>query len=265
LTNQQDSLISTAVIASRETASTPSATAGGVSISEASQALRAALYVDGFNLYHAIDDLGQPHLKWLNLADLGNRIIPRERERLVKVRWFTAVQPRAAADKNRRHREYITALKYYNVAVHRGHFIFDTVDCHNCSHQWVKPQEKETDVGVALHLFDDAYQNVFDVAYLLTADSDQGATARIMKGRFPEKRLVSVVPPGMEPSNSILTHTPHKLKLTVEFLEDCLLPPHAFTGPANNQSVAFRRPPEYAPPPGWLPPRERRKRSKNSN
>ncbi|MFO1241201.1 MAG: hypothetical protein U1E64_12690 [Sphingomonadaceae bacterium] len=26
---------------------------------------RVIVYIDGFNLYHAIDDLGQPHLKWL--------------------------------------------------------------------------------------------------------------------------------------------------------------------------------------------------------
>jgi hypothetical protein len=212
-----------------------------------------------------VDDLGQPHLKWLNLADLGNRVIPRERERLVKVRWFTAIQPRADEGKKKRHREYITALRYYNVAVHEGHFAFDIVDCYNCSHQWEKPQEKETDVSIGVHLIDDAHKDVFDVAYLLTADSDQGATARMMKERFPKKRLISVVPPGMEASKAIMSHTPHKLKLPVEFLEDCLLPHHALTGPKGNESVVFRRPPEYDPPPGWLPPKERRAAAKNSN
>jgi hypothetical protein len=28
---------------------------------------RASFYVDGFNLYHAIDDLGDNTLKWLNV------------------------------------------------------------------------------------------------------------------------------------------------------------------------------------------------------
>jgi uncharacterized LabA/DUF88 family protein len=247
------------VIASRETASPPSATAGGVSVSETPLPLRASLYIDGFNLYHAIDALGQPHLKWLNLADLGNRIIPRGREKLVKVRWFTAVRP-GAPDKNRRHREYITALKYYNVAVHEGHFIFDTVNCRACSHSWAKPQEKETDVSIGLHLLDDAYRDVFDVAYLLSADSDQGATARMMALRFDKKRFTTVVPPGMEPSKAILTHTQHKLKLPVEFLEDCLLPAYAMTGPKDDPTIAFRRPTEYDPPGGWLPPAARRKK-----
>lgn len=262
LTKQPDSTTSNVVIATRETASPPSAKAGGVSVSGPAEPLRAALYVDGFNLYHAIDEIGQPHLKWLNLAALGSRIIPRSKERLVKVRWFTAIRP-GDEKKNKRHREYITALKHYNVAVHQGHFIFDTVDCRNCSRTWIKPQEKESDVGIGLHLLDDAYQDVFDVAYLLSADSDQGATARMMKRRFPQKRLVSVVPPGMEASKAILSHTPHKLKIAVTYLEDCLLPPYALTGPEGNQSVVFRRPTTYEPPEGWLPPSLRKKKAKN--
>jgi hypothetical protein len=201
-------------------------------------------------------------LKWLNFAALGERIIQRGKERLVKVRWFTALQPKAPEDKNRRHREYITALKHYNVAVHQGHFIFDQVDCRKCSHTWEKPQEKETDVSIALHLLDDAYQDVFDVVYLLTADSDQGATARMMKRRFPEKRFTTVVPPGREPSKAILTYADHKLKLPVEYLEDCLLPAFGLIGPANNSTVAFKRPTEYDPPAGWVPPRARRAAAK---
>jgi hypothetical protein len=150
LTNQKNLTKSRLVIASRETASSPSAQAGGVSISGPALPLRAALYIDAFNFYHAIDELNQPHLKWLNLAALGERIIQRGKERLVKVRWFTALQPRAPEDKKQRHREYISALKHYNVTVHQGHFIFDKVDCHKCPHTWEKPQEKETDVSIAL-------------------------------------------------------------------------------------------------------------------
>lgn len=36
--------------------------------------MRGAIYVDGFNLYHAISDLGMPHLKWLDLWRLGSLI-----------------------------------------------------------------------------------------------------------------------------------------------------------------------------------------------
>ena len=258
LTKKADLPISEPVIASRETRSHPVNSGRGVSVFQGTEKSRAALYIDGFNLYHAIDDLGQPHLKWLNFAALGERIIDRNKERLAKVRWFTAIQPRAPADKNNRHRDYITALKFYNVTVHEGHFIFDDIDCRRCSHTWTKPQEKETDVGIGVRILDDAYQDVFDTAYLVTADSDQGATAKILKIRFSQKKLVSVVPPGMEASRAILTHTPHKLKLPVEYIEDCLLPAYAMK---DATTIAFRRPAAYDPPSGWLPPRERRKKA----
>ena len=178
------------VIARPVTASSPSVKADGVSISEVPQKRRAALYVDGFNLYHALDALNEPHLKWLNLFALGSRILNRNQETLVKVRYFTALKPGPkAAEKNKRHREYITALKWFNVKIHEGHFISDTVDCLGCKRVWESPKEKETDVNIALFLYDDAHQDAFDVAYLLTADLDQGATARMLKKRFPKKTI----------------------------------------------------------------------------
>jgi len=264
LTNDKSPLISDDVIARRVTASSPSVKADGVSISEVAQRRRAALYVDGFNLYHALHALNQPHLKWLNLFALGSRILNRNQETLVKVRYCTALKP-GASDKNKRHREYITALKWFNVKVHEGHFISDDVDCRKCGHVWEKPQEKETDVNIALLLFDDAHQDVFDVAYLLTADSDQGATARMLKKRFPKKRLVSVVPPGMEASKAIMTYADHRYKLNENIIEECLLPGVEYD-PARNGAVAFRRPSEYAPPSGWVAPAERpRKKAEISN
>jgi hypothetical protein len=218
--------------------------------------LRAALYVDGFNLYHALNDLEQPHLKWLNLWDLGKRMLMDSEERMELVRYCTAIKG-GDQGKTARHTEYITALQFYGVEVQKGHFIVDQVDCHSCGHVWDKPQEKETDVNIALHLIDDAYQNAFDVAYLLSSDSDQGATARMFAQRFPKKKLISVAPPGMEISKAISpAHTQHKLKLPVEYIEDCLLPGMETAG--YPPRVIFRRPIEYRPPDGWMSPRERR-------
>ena len=36
---------------------------------------RVAVYVDGFNLYHALDDLAENHLKWLDLWSLSETLI----------------------------------------------------------------------------------------------------------------------------------------------------------------------------------------------
>ena len=53
---------------------------------------RAAVYIDGFNLYYSISDLRQNHLKWINLRKLAEIIIPRRSEALVKVAFFYGVQ-----------------------------------------------------------------------------------------------------------------------------------------------------------------------------
>jgi formylmethanofuran dehydrogenase subunit E len=49
-----------------------------------------ACYIDGFNLYHAIDSLGNERLKWLNLSKLASTFLRRD-EQLVRVVYFTAL------------------------------------------------------------------------------------------------------------------------------------------------------------------------------
>lgn len=69
-------------------------------------------------------------------------------------------------------------------------------------------QSSLLDVNVAINLISDAHLDVFDVAYLLSAVSDQAATAKLFKSRFPEKTLVSVAPPGRDYSKHILSYPP---------------------------------------------------------
>ncbi len=68
------------------------------------------VYVDGFNLYHAIENLKKNHLKWLNLAGLARSFI-RQEEHIWKVYVFTALTF-SDEEKKQRHR----ALK----GTHRG-------------------------------------------------------------------------------------------------------------------------------------------------
>ncbi len=49
---------------------------------------RVRCYIDGFNLYHAIQDLGKPHLKWVDLMALGEVFLMRRSQRLDAVFYF---------------------------------------------------------------------------------------------------------------------------------------------------------------------------------
>ena len=52
-------------------------------------ARRVSVYIDGFNLYHALDDLGESHLKWLDLWALSQTLV-RKNEAVTTVKYFSA-------------------------------------------------------------------------------------------------------------------------------------------------------------------------------
>jgi hypothetical protein len=118
---------------------------------EAAMPERAAFYIDGFNLYHAIDDLGQPHLKWLNLWKLGALLIPQQSQTLVRMVWCTAIRTKDAAAMLR-HRTLIKALTTTGVVHIEGHFSKEDRECKQCGNVWQAPIEKEGDVNLAISL-----------------------------------------------------------------------------------------------------------------
>jgi uncharacterized LabA/DUF88 family protein len=78
-------------------------------------------------------------------------------------------------NKLKRHQEYITALKSVGVDVREGYFKTEKTDCRECGNVWDQPQEKQSDVNLALEIIGDAFNDIYDTAYMVTADSDQGA------------------------------------------------------------------------------------------
>jgi hypothetical protein len=187
----------------------------------------AGLYVDGFNLYHAILKFEEPHLKWLNLRKLGESIIDATSDTLGPVTYCTAYYP-GDSQKKWRHDEYMAALRVVNVEPIMGHYIHEPWECDHCDHTWEKATEKASDVNLALHLFNDARLDRFQTAYLVTADSDQAATAKMFRNCFPEKRFITVSPPGRNISHNILTYSHGKVSLTKEHLEKSLFPKIVF-------------------------------------
>jgi hypothetical protein len=212
---------------------------------------RAAFYVDGFNVYHSIAELKKPYLKWLNHWRLAE-LVAEAGDEIVKVTFCTAYHPDFR--KKVRHERYVKALENTAVTVLRGHYVHEDWDCRECGHEWKKPTEKQGDINVALAIFDDAYQDLFDHAYLVTADSDQAATAKLFKARFPNKRLYSVAPPGRSHSQHILAQTQHRKTITEDMLD---LAVFVSVVPGVNGSAAVIRPFEYAPPEGWVHPNDR--------
>ncbi|MFN3662808.1 NYN domain-containing protein [Yoonia sp.] len=209
------------------------------------------MYIDGFNLYHAIDDLGENFLKWTDYWRLGETIIPSKSETLVKVCYCTAYYP--DEKKKWRHQTFLNALKIKGVDVQLGHYVHEDASCRNCDNKWQKPTEKAGDINVAIHLLKDAFTDEVDHFYLLSQDSDQSATVKLFSQQFPKKKLTTVSPPGRNFSSHIMKHADSKIKLTRDHIERCVLP-EILIGPP-----PVRRPREYAPPDGWIHPDLRKK------
>ncbi|MBD9508147.1 NYN domain-containing protein [Ensifer sp. ENS07] len=220
-------------------------------------AKRSAFYIDGFNLYHAIADLNQPYLKWCNLWKLAQIVIPSRSETLAKVTFCTAYYP-GDEKKKWRHEQYLLALQNSGVTVVMGHYVKEDWSCRTCDATWKKPTEKETDINLALSLYEDGANDVYDKAYLVTADSDQAATAKFFKRAFPKKELISVAPPGRNFSSHIASIASGKIALNKDHLDSSVL-----------QAIvmgdrAARRPNEYEPPVEWVHPDNRPQKKKAS-
>ena len=187
--------------------------------SAAGSVLRAAVYIDGFNLYHSIADLGAPHLKWLNLWRLSERIV-RRGESVSRVVWCTAVN-KQHVQKMLRWREYRKAVESVGVICMEGHFTEEPRYCPD-GHSYFHPTEKEGDVNVAICLISDGHLDLYDVAYLVTGDSDQLATVKMVRQRLPEKQIVSVAPPGRPHSKAVIALSHDARSIRRETLENCL-------------------------------------------
>ena len=183
---------------------------------------RAAFYIDGFNLYHAVDSYQRPYLKWLNLKALGRAIAPKN-EVLKRVVWCSAFRPQSKT-KLKRHEDYMKALQAQGVVCRMGHFVHAMDKCNACNHTWQLSVEKQGDVNLALSIAADAEDDLFDVCYLITADGDHAATARYLKERFPKKKLVLVTPPGRHHNRHIERFADACVEIEVRHLEAALLP-----------------------------------------
>lgn len=155
-------------------------------------ARRTIVYIDGFNLYHAINDLKAPHLKWVNLWELSQRLI-RPSEQLVAVKYCSAFAtwlPGPFA----RHREYVRALECVGVLPIMGRFKVKDRECKRCHVRWAAHEEKESDVNIAIHLIKDTITNQFDRAIVISADSDLVPAVDMAKA-FDRAKEISVVAP----------------------------------------------------------------------
>ncbi len=207
--------------------------------------IRSAFFIDGFNLYHSIKRLQQPHLKWVDLRALMERQISRQSETVAGIYYFSAYADWMAPQKAR-HEQYVKALKHSGVEIILGHFKEKNRGCHSCGAQWIGHEEKETDVNIALCILNEAYKDNYDRAYIVSRDSDLKPAVSMVVSQFTDKEIFIVAPPNLGHSNDLISVAHGKKKIKVQQIEQCLLPEFVIDAGGN---VVATRPIEYTPPP----------------
>ena len=159
---------------------------------------RVVVYIDGFNLFYGLKSRGWKRFYWLDPGLLAENIL-KPGQSLVAVKYFTSrITPSPSdPDKHRRQATWLEAIEALERArIFYGHFLPKSRRCLTCGATWISHEEKMTDVNIAVELLRDSYDDLFDTALLISADSDLTAPVEAIRARRPDKWIVVVSPPG---------------------------------------------------------------------
>jgi len=148
--------------------------------------LRVSIYVDGFNLYYR--GLRSTDAKWLDIKKLAESVLAPT-DQVLSVKYFTAdVSPRGGdPDAPQRQKVYLRALKTApEVEIIKGRFLSKTKKRPTVADpkQYVEvhdTEEKGSDVNLASHLLVDGFRRKYDLALVLSQDTDLLEPIRMVK------------------------------------------------------------------------------------
>lgn len=172
---------------------------------------RTAVYIDAFNLYFGALK-GTPH-RWLDLAALCKAYLPNND--VIAIKYFTAKVSARPNDPQQpaRQQAYLRALGTLpTVSVVYGHYLSHEVTARLANPpaggsayvRIIKTEEKGSDVNLASHLLHDAHLNRFDIAVVISNDSDLCEPIKLVRKDLAKQ--VGVLNPHKNASRAILPH-----------------------------------------------------------
>lgn len=163
---------------------------------------RVIAYIDGFNLYFGMREAGFDQCRWLNVRKLVEILIQPNQE-LVGVKYFTS-RVKNNPDKQKRQSTYIDAIESTKTLIFYGNYQDGSEECNRCGHKWRTAKEKMTDVNIATTLIVDAYKDEYDMAMLISGDSDLTPPINAVHSLFKNKRVCIAFPPKRHNSSMAL-------------------------------------------------------------
>jgi uncharacterized LabA/DUF88 family protein len=194
--------------------------------------LKANVYIDGFNFYYGCTK-GTKY-KWLDLGKFCQMMLPKNT--VGNIRYFTApVVPRASdPQQGQRQQTYFRALRTIpNLSIIEGHFSVKNVWMMKADGtgtvKVIKTEEKGSDVNLASYILTDAYDGLYDVAVIVSNDSDLAYPISYVKNRLG--KIVGLLNPHKNPSVVLMKHKNFYKQIRPSVLAACQFP-HQMTDAA---------------------------------
>ncbi len=172
--------------------------------------MKVNVYVDGFNLYFRAVK-GTP-CKWLDINKLCELLLPGHT--INQIKYFTANVSARPGDPDQpvRQQTYLRALRTLpNLSIIYGHFLTNDhrmlLSGRNPKDPTsyvsvVKTEEKGSDVNLATHLLADGFRGEYDMAAVVSKDSDLLEPIRVVRREL--KLQVGLLSPGKRFSVALL-------------------------------------------------------------
>lgn len=185
---------------------------------------KTIVYIDGFNLYFAMRDMGWTSFLWLDLVKFAHNLL-RDNQELVHVKYFTS-RIKNDPEKQKRQNLYLDALNTLDktlLKIFEGQYQSNSFPCPHCETDLWDDQEKQTDVNIAVHMLLDSFsKGKVDDLILITADSDQSASVKAV--RVLGKHILVALPPGRGDYVELKKHGSSHIELTAKKFRGCRLP-----------------------------------------
>lgn len=207
--------------------------------------MRINIYVDALNLYFGALK-GTPY-KWLNLKEMCGNLV--RGGTIQRIRYFTAIVQARPHDPDAptRQQVYIRALNTLpEVSIHLGRFLTKPVSMPLVASKKIPPErvfvykteEKGSDVNLACNLVWDAVQKDFDLAVVVSNDSDLLEPIKIVRKQleFP----VGLINPQKKASRVLVPHATFQKQIRPGLLAKCQFP-----NQLQDSNGVFHKPPSW--------------------
>jgi uncharacterized LabA/DUF88 family protein len=188
---------------------------------------RTYVYVDGFNLYYrAVRKASR--CKWLDIRALCASVLSEQND-IQAIRYYTAdISGKGNPGGPRRQHTYLKALATVpGLTIHKGNFLSKPKWRHLADPPYSRvlienTEEKGSDVNLACHMVRDGFRNDYDVAVVLSNDTDLFEPMRIVREELG--KVVGLICPSDLAAKSLKNIATFVRHITEARLRSCQFP-----------------------------------------